>query len=309
MKLDPLHVIAFPGAPNLPLFAAVEQGLFAAEGLDLSLELTPNSVHQARQAAAGAAQIVCTAFDNVVAYTEGQGAAGEGVNPGYVVAMGATQLELSLVVDPAVESYADLEGRSIALDALTTGFAFVLHAMLERGGVAPGAVDLAAVGATPQRWQSVREGQHSGTLTIEPFTSLARTAGFRVLDTSSRLFDSYQGGVIATTRAFAAAHPERVRGFLRASLKGLSWVLDPANRDAATELLAARMPEIRPQAMAAVMASLLSPRSGLTPGGAILPQGMRTVLDLRSRHGGGGILTDIEKYLDLRHYETVRVEA
>jgi len=302
MNPEPLHVIAFPGAPNLPLFAAIEQGQFAAERLDLSLELTPNSVHQARQAAAGAAQIVCTAFDNVVAYTEGQGAAGAGVDPGYVVVMGATQLELSLVVAPAVASYADLRGRSIALDALTTGFAFVLHEMLERGGLDRGEVELAAVGATPQRWQAVREGQHAGTLTIEPFTSIARAAGFRVLDSSSRLFDSYQGGVVATTRAFAAAHPERVRGFLRAYLKGLEWVLHPENREAATALLAAQMPEIRPQAMAAVMDSLLSPRSGLTPGGAILPEGMRTVLDLRSRHGGGGTLTDIERYLDLSHF-------
>jgi len=149
---------------------------------------------------------------------------------------------------------------------------------------------------------SPQDGPYDGTLTIEPFTSIARAAGFRVLDSSSQLFDSYQGGVVATTRAFAAAHPERVRGFLRAYLKGLEWVLHPENREAATALLAAQMPDIRPQAMAAVMDSLLSPRSGLTPGGAILPEGMRTVLDLRSRHGGGGTLTDIERYLDLSHF-------
>lgn len=106
-----------------------------------------------------------------------------------------------------------------------------------------------------------------------------------------------------------AVHPERVRGFLRACLKGLGWALDPANREQTTVRLAARRPEIRPQAIGAVTDSVLSPRSGLTPGGAALPEGMRTVLDLRSRHGGGRALIYIERYLDLRHYEAIRAQT
>jgi len=298
-----LRLIAFPGAPNLPIFAAIEQGLFAAEGLDLALELTPSSVYQAERAASSDCDMVCTAFDNVVAYAEGQGAAGPEIDPDYVVVMGATQLELGFVVDPAVQRFADLAGRSIALDALTTGFAFVLYEMLERAGVARDSVRFAAVGATPQRWQAVKAGEHCGTLTIEPFTSLALGAGYRLLDRSSRLFDSYQGGVVAATRRFAATHPDRVRKFIRAYLRGLEWTLDLGNREAAKLLLQQRMPEVKPQAMGAVIESVMSPRSGLTPRGAILPDGMRTVLDLRSRHGGGARLTEFDRYLDLSHYE------
>jgi hypothetical protein len=54
------------------------------------------------------------------------------------------------------------------------------------------------------------------------------------------------------------------------------------------------------------MESLLSPRSGLTPNAAILPDGMRRVLALRSRYGAGGkTLSDIDKYLDLSLYREV----
>ena len=301
-----VRVIAFPGAPNLPTFAAIERGFFAEEGLDVQVDLTPSSIAQAQKTAAGDYDIVVTAFDNVVAYAEGQGAAGPDVDPGYVVLLGATQLELSLVVASDVKSYDDLKGRSIALDALSTGFAFVLHDMLRDGGLKDGDVALAAVGATPQRWQSVKAGEHAGTLTIEPFTSIARRAGYTVLDVSSRLYDSYQGGVVATRRSFAAAEPETVRAFIRAYLKGLAWTLAPENREAAEALLQARMTEIQPQAVASVMNSLLSPKSGLTPEGRILPDGMRRVLELRSRYGAGGVeLTDIEPYLDLSHYEAV----
>ncbi len=303
--LKPVRIIAFPGAPNLPTFAAIEEGYFADEGLAVELALTASSVAQAERTAAGEFDIVFTAFDNVVAYGEGQGAAADGVDPDYVVLMGATQLELAIVTAPEIRTYADLKGRSIALDALTTGFAFVLFDMMEKSGLGRDDVTFAAVGATPQRWQSVKAGEHAATLTIEPFTSIARRSGFNVLDVSSNHFASYQGGSIAARRAYAAENPETVKAFIRAYLKGLAWTLDPANREAGAALLQSRMPDIQP-AVPSIMASLLSPRSGLTPGAHILPDGMRTVLDLRSRYGKGGkVLTDIEKYLDLSFLEAV----
>ena len=301
-----IRVIAFPGAPNLPTFAAVAQGFFADEGLSVEIATTPSSVFQAQKIAAGEFEIAFTAFDNVVAYSEGQGAP-DGGNPDYCVIMGATQLELSFVVAPEVKTWQDLKGRSIALDALSTGFAFVLYDMLEGGGLQQGDYSFAAVGATPQRWQSVKDGVHAGTLTIEPFTSIAKRSGFNVLSASTQLYDSYQGGIVAARRSWLKENPEPAKAFIRGYLQGLAWTLDPANRDAAEALLLSKMPEIQPAAAKPVMNSLLSPRSGLTPDAAILPEGMQRVLALRSRYGAGGReLTNIDKYLELSLYKDAR---
>ena len=301
-----LRVIAFPGAPNLPIFAAMANGDFEEQGLAVVLETTPSSVYQFESLAAGHFDIACTAFDNVVAYDEGQGAAQLIVESDFRVLMGATQIELALITAPEITSYADLAGRSLALDALATGFAFVLYEMLAQGGLPPGAVEMAPVGATPQRWQAVRDGEHAGTLTIEPFTSIARAAGFTVLDASSNILESYQGGIVAARQSWTRANPEKVRGFIRGYLKGLQWSRDPANRAAAAALLLERMPAIKPGVIDAVMDSLLSPQSGLTPDGAILRDGMATVLALRSRYGRPQReFTDIDKYLDLSFYDEV----
>src|SRR5687768_1514120 len=108
-----IRVIAFPGAPNLPTFAAIEHGFFHEQGLAVELSTTPSSVFQAQKIAAGEFDIAFTAFDNVVAYSEGQGAP-DGGNPDYCVIMGATQLELSFVGAPEIKTYQDLKGRSIA---------------------------------------------------------------------------------------------------------------------------------------------------------------------------------------------------
>ena len=163
------------------------------------------------------------------------------------------------------------------------------------------------VGATPARWEAVKAGTHAGTLTIEPFTSIARNQGFNVLDTSTNMFPIYQGGSFAASRKWAAANPDALKGFIRGYLAGLEWTLDPANRQEATDMLLRNMPEIKPPVAGAVMNRLLSPRSGLTPGAAMLMDGVRAVLDLRTRYGSGKTaLTDPSKYIDLKYYDEAR---
>src|SRR5882757_2886308 len=302
-----IELICFPGAPNLPIFVAQEQGFFKNAGVAINMTTTPSSAYQAEHLVNGKFHVGGTAFDNVVAYQEGQGAAKLAREPDLFAFMGATQVELAFIVAPQIKSYQDVAGQTLALDALATGFAFVLYEMLAKGGLERGDYELAAVGATPQRWESVRNGHQVGTITIEPFTSIAKAQGFNVLDTSTSVFPAYQGGSFAASRQWAAANADTLKGFIKGYLTGLAWTLDPQNREAAKETLLRNMPEIKPGVVDAVMASLLSPRSGLTPEGAILMDGVRAVLGLRTRYGTGKTpLTDPNKYMDLRYYDEVR---
>lgn len=304
--MTPIELITFPGAPNLPIFAALEKGFFAQHGVTPDMSHTPNSAYMARELVAGKYQIGGTAFDNVVAYQEGQGVAELTRAPDLFAFMGATQIELSLVVAPEIEHYDQLKGRTLALDALTTGFAFVLYRMLANAGLGAGDYEFAAVGATPQRWESVRAGEHAGTITIEPFTSIARANGFRILEKSTDVLAHYQGGCFAASRAWAEAQPDTLKGYIAGYLKGLAWTLDQANRAEAAQLLISKMPQIKPGVVDAVMDSLLSSRSGLTPNGAMVMDGVATVLELRSEFGSGEApLTDPGKYIDLGCYNSV----
>ena len=69
----PLEVIAFGGGGNWPVWAAEEKGLFAKNGIAVKLSFTPNSVEQIRNLMSGKYDLGTTAYDNVVAYQEGQG--------------------------------------------------------------------------------------------------------------------------------------------------------------------------------------------------------------------------------------------
>jgi TRAP-type uncharacterized transport system substrate-binding protein len=72
-----------------------------------------------------------TAIDNVVAYDEEQGEAQTVANLDLVAFMGGDNGFLRLVTVPEVKTYADLKGKQLSVDALTTGYAFVLRKLLE----------------------------------------------------------------------------------------------------------------------------------------------------------------------------------
>ena len=301
--MQTVKLIAFPGAPNLPIFVAQEQGWFKKHGVELAITMTPSSAYQAEALAKGEFDIAGSAFDNVVAYTEGQGAVALPETPDFFAFLGATQIELAIIANPEIKSVADLAGKSLALDAPGTGFAFVLYHMLEKGGVKPGSYERVAVGATPQRWESVKAGQHAATMTIEPFTSIAKAQGFNVLAKSTETIADYQGGIFAARRSWAASNSTALQGFIKGYLDGLAWTLEPANREEGSQVLLRNMPDIKPGVVGSVMNSLLSPRSGLTPKGEVTIEGIRTVLDLRTRYGKpGSSLTDPHKYIDLTYY-------
>ena len=76
------------------------------------------------------------------------------------------------------------------------------------------------------------------------------------------------------------------------------------NEAEAKTILGSHMPQIKPKAMTAVMNSLTSPASGLTPAAALLDAGMDQVIALRSKYGNGTApISSAEHFVDLGIYQ------
>ena len=131
----PLRVIVFPGGTNLPIWAGQKQGFFERHSVAVDLTYTTSSKEQLAGLIEGRWDIGATAFDNVVAYQEGQGEAEIKREPDLFVFMGGDNGFLHLVAQADVRSFDDLKGRVLSVDALTTGFAFVLRKMIQRAGL------------------------------------------------------------------------------------------------------------------------------------------------------------------------------
>ena len=125
-----LDVIVFPGGFNLPTWAAERQGYFEQNGVRVALTATPSSTFQMQGLAEGRFDIAMTALDNVVAYQEGQGEARIPDDPDMFAFMGADNGFLSLVGGRGVASLGELKGKKLSVDAMTTGYAFVLRELV-----------------------------------------------------------------------------------------------------------------------------------------------------------------------------------
>lgn len=304
MAETPLKLICFPGTGLLPLWAGLEKGLFARRGVAPEIETTPSSTYQLQKLIDGEFDMACGAVDNFIAYQEGAGEAETKREPNLCVLMGATQIDVAFVVRPEIESYEDLKGSKLALDALATGFAFVLYRMLDDAGLTSDDYEMVSVGATPKRWEAVQNGDYAGTLLIEPFTGMARAAGYRVLGSSLDTFEHYPGQMFGADRDWAAENRGTVVNFMKGYFDALDWTHDPTYREEAEAILAKNMPQMKPQAISPTLDKLLSPRTGLVPAAKVDLEGLETVLELRSQYAPQKKqLTDVQKYLDLSYYE------
>lgn len=304
MAAKKLDVIVFPGGFNLPLWTGQEQGFFAQQGLEVELHLTSSSMEQLSGLIRGDWDIGMTGIDNVVAYQEGQGEAEIDRDPDLFVFMGGDDAFLRLVVQGDIQSYEDLRGKQLSVDALTTGFAFVLRKMIEKAGLDEDAVEFVRAGGVMQRWDALKAGTHAGTLLLTPFELIAEKLGLRLLQKASDVIPAYQGLVGATRRGWVEENGEALTGYIRGYLDALDWLYDRNNRAAACALLMSKVPNMGDEIAQATYDVLLGETGGFERQAKLDIDGIRTVLELRSQYGRPQkTLTDPHKYTDLTWYE------
>ena len=301
MTLSSVRVNVFPGGFNWPLFVGIEKDCFDCENLAIELQATSGSVAQMTGLAAGQFEIAMTAFDNIVAYIEGQGEAPIGPQPQFFAFMGCDDSFLSLVAKPDISQVRDLLGRKISVDAATTGYAFALFDLLEQAGLARGDYTIVKVGGMAQRFADLSDGETAATLLSTPYDLLAEKTGLRIVQYLRR---PYQGNVAAARRDWAESNVAVVNGFIRSYIAALSWLYIPANIPEACVILERNVSGMTPDLARASYKRMFARDKGFFPDGRLDAEGMRKVLELRTRYAGQRrVLGDPGKYFEARFWE------
>lgn len=303
----PLSVIVFPGGENWPLWVAQDKGFFARDHLAVTITLTPNSTFQMKGLIQGRFDLAMTAMDNVIAYREGQGEAGLN-GPDLVAVMGSDTGFLRLVSAPGVRAYADLRGKTISVDALTTGYAFVLREILERHGLVLNRdYRTERAGGVLQRYQGLLKGKDAATMLVAPFDEMAQAQGFHRLASAIDVFGHYQGVVAAVRQHWAHANAGKVTGYIRSYADAVEWLYDRRNKDEAMRIFLAHMPpNTPPQTAVTAYHSLLEGSDWYQQEARIDLQGVDTVLRLRAKFGYPGVsLGEAARYYDGSFYKAV----
>jgi len=205
----------YPQPEHGGFYTALVKGYYRDEGLDLSIQPGGPYVSVEQQVASGAAQFGMGSSDQVL----------EGVGDGQpIIAVAATMQRdpqgIMVRKDSPVHSFADLDGRTVAIKTGSTWFEFVVKRFqLNHVHEIPAMMNVANFVANPDYIQQA-------FATSEPF--FAHQAGIetRVLLTSDAGYDPYR--VMFTTQSYLQQHPEIVKKFVRASLKGWKdYLSDP----------------------------------------------------------------------------------
>jgi ABC-type nitrate/sulfonate/bicarbonate transport system substrate-binding protein len=299
----PLEVIAFPGGGNWPVWAAQEKSLFAKNGVAVNLSFTPNSVEQVRNLMSGKYDLGTTAYDNVVAYQEGQGETDLPAQPDLFAFMGGSSGSLRFVTSPDVKTYAALKGKTLGVDAATTGFAFILYKLAAMNGLSMSDYKIEKLGGTPARVQALMEGRIAGTMISSPSELLPESKGYTRLGDTTATFGPYQASIGVARRAWASQHGDELVALIRSYVAAMDWLQDPANRDEAVAIYMKYIPNAPKPAAQKAYETMFAPNEGFQKKAKLDLEGCITVLKLRSEFAKPQKnLTDPAKYIDESYY-------
>jgi len=294
----PLQVIIFPGVHNLPLYAAQAKGFFAMRGLNVNLEFTPNSQVLRDGLANGTYDIAYTAADNGIAMVEL-------AKVDVVIVTGGDSSLNGLYVQLDIQSYADLLGKTVVVDAPNTAYALLLYKMLQLNGLRKGEYVVKPIGGTSLRLEAMRkERSHAAAMMDPPFSILAEKEGFRRLGLAVQVIGPYQARSTFVLRAWARAHADTLVRYIQAHVEGLRWAMNPANKAEAVALLAQRL-KLGPDVALKCWELAADPVNGFAKDARFDLEGFKNVLKLRAEIEGqwGGTPPAPERYLDLSYYE------
>jgi ABC-type nitrate/sulfonate/bicarbonate transport system substrate-binding protein len=297
-----LDMVGFGGASNLPVWVAIDQGLFKKEGLEVKLDRTAGSVAQMQNLMAGKYQIASTSIDNVVAYAEEQGDVK--IENFDVVAVGGVHSGLnSVVARPEIKKFSDIKGKAVAVDAIGTGYAFVLFKILEKNGLAfQKDYSIVAVGGGPERLAALKENKAAAAVMSAPNDIEAKNLGYTILADAAKELGGYQGSAYAVRRSWAKDHEKETVAWLKALVAAHDWVF--TNKAGALGVLKKNIKDLSDADAEIVYTGLTAGSGSLNKKAEINVAGMKTVLSLRGEYATPKkTLTDVNKYMDLSFHK------
>jgi len=279
------------GLNTWPLYVALDKGLFPQAGVAVDVTLTRSSAKQLEALKSGAFDIGFQQCDHVVRAVE------TGSDLFMFMAL-AHAPELSLVVAPGILSFADLEGKTIAVDGACSGYALLLRRLLAEKGLKEGDYVFAEIGGSRERHDALRDGVAAASLLNPPFDRTLFAAGFRSLGTTAQYFPTYTGSIAATRRSWARANAATLVSFIRGMNAAFAWLRDSAHKSEAIEIMRSRLDPSRDAAAEAFDQFVQRPRP------EIRKDGLRQVIDVVwEAEGLAPPKGDPERYMDFTYYE------
>lgn len=216
---------------NMPLWVGMHVGQFAAEQLDVSLELHEPIDEVTERLKDGRVQLACGVTEQVVLDSE-QGGNLE------IIAGNVNRLPFDLIARPEIRGFEDMRGRTVGVSSLDAGSSSLVMELFAAHGLHhPRDYRIVAVGPILTRWQMLQSGEIDAGLQGVPLNLVALDEGYTALASPREQFPDFQFTSLNVDADWARANSELVVRFLRAYVRAHWWFYE--NRDAATDIAVA----------------------------------------------------------------------
>jgi NitT/TauT family transport system substrate-binding protein len=209
-----LNVQETAGVPSAFVAFGISKGFFKKHGLDVKLQTSQGGAATVPALVSGKIQV---AGSNVVSLliAASKGLPVEAIAPG-TSAHGAGQKDFGALMvpkDSPIRDVKQLAGKTVAVNTLNNIAEVVVKASLQKAGVDPAKVKLREIDFPEMAPALAKHDVDAGFL-IEPFVTIAKQAGDRVVDYSYVTTEpNLQVGAYAVSRKFAEQSPDAVKRY------------------------------------------------------------------------------------------------
>lgn len=279
----------------MPLYVAVDKGIFKKHGLDVKLISTGGDEKTFTAVATGNAQFgVSDPTFTAIAREHGQG--------GKVVAAVVRGVPFWVVtMDPKIGTIAKPDQfngyRCAAFTAPSTSYA-VMKKILSDGHAAKAKIVQGAFGTLPALLKSK---QADVAIEIEPTVSLVVGEGGKVIYSPKETLGDFAFTGLEVSEAYAKEHPEQIKACVAALKEAMEYIR--SDFDGAVEVAQRQFPEVKPAVVRDALARLRD--SNTIPESPALPkQAWDAAIALRHELGDLKGAGTYEENVDMSYVET-----
>jgi ABC-type nitrate/sulfonate/bicarbonate transport system substrate-binding protein len=213
---------------NMPVWIAQHQGMFADEGLDVTIELYEGVDEVTNRLRDGRAQLAYGITEHVILDSEAGGFL-------EIIGGNVNRLPFSFIAGRSIKTFDDLRGKTIGVSSLDAGSSsLVMKLLAARGLEYPRDYKMMAVGPILTRWQMLQSGEIDAGLQGAPLNYMAVDQGFVSLCEPRDEVPYFQFTSLNVDRRWAAGNEGTIRKFMRAFVRAHQWFF--ANRDGSTSV-------------------------------------------------------------------------
>jgi NitT/TauT family transport system substrate-binding protein len=215
-----ITVAAIPASDLAGLYVAMDQGLFARQGLHVTLEKIPSSQAVIKAQLSGKVDISAGSY---VPYIAAQAAGASFRILAEASTLRTNSRALVVPADSKIVSIGGLVGKKIGVNGTNSIGTLLISALLQENGIAPGKVDFVTdKQGFPDMPGQLQSGEWQAAFLAEPYVTIAgEQYGDRVLaDLDQGATTNFPIDGYVATQAWARQHPEVVAAFVRAIEQG-----------------------------------------------------------------------------------------